>query len=112
MTLYTVSLILAFHFVADFVMQSHWMATGKSQRWGMNRQMVSHIAVYTLALTPLGLTWALVNGVAHYATDIVSSRATSALWKKNEIHWFFVVIGADQLAHTVVLLWTYQWLAG
>ena len=110
MTLYTVTLILCFHFVADFVLQSHWMAMGKSKHWGMNWQMSSHIAVYTAFLLPLGVTWALVNGLAHYATDIVSSRATTALWKRNEIHWFFVVIGADQLAHVLLLLWTYQWL--
>lgn len=110
MTLYDFTLILCFHFVADFVLQSHWMGTNKSKRWGMNLAMSSHIAVYTLAMMPLGVTWALVNGLAHYATDIVSSRATSALWKRNEIHWFFVVIGADQLAHVLLLVWTYQWL--
>ena len=112
MTLYTVSLILCFHFVADFVLQSHWMAMGKSKRWGMNLNMASHIAVYTAFLMPLGITWALVNGLAHYATDIVSSRATSALWKRQETHWFFVVIGADQLVHVLVLLWTYECLVG
>lgn len=112
MTLYTFTLILCFHFVADFVLQSHWMAMGKSQRWGMNRQMVSHIAVYTAFLLPLGPAWALANGLAHYATDIVSSRATTALFKRNEIHWFFVVVGADQLVHVLCLIWSYQWLTG
>lgn len=111
MSLYTVSLILAFHFVADFVLQSHWMASGKSKRWGMNLKMLSHIGVYTACLLPLGPLWALTNGVAHYATDIVSSQGTSALWKRGEIHWFFVVIGADQLVHVLCLLWTWQWLA-
>ena len=111
MTLYAFTLILCFHFVADFVLQSHWMAMGKSRRWGMNWQMVSHIAVYTAFLLPLGPVWALANGAAHYATDIVSSRATTALYKRNEIHWFFVVVGADQLVHVLCLVWSYQWLA-
>lgn len=111
MTLYTFTLIFCFHYVADFVLQSHWMAMGKSKRWGMNRQMVSHIAVYTLFLMPLGPLYALANGIAHYATDAVSSTATSALWKRNETHWFFVVIGADQLVHVLCLVWSYQWLA-
>jgi hypothetical protein len=110
MSLYLISLILGFHFVADFVLQSHWMAIGKSKRWGMNLNMASHIAVYTAFLLPLGPTWALANGVAHYATDIVSSRGTTALWKRQQIHWFFVVIGADQLVHVLCLLWSYQWL--
>ncbi len=108
--LYTLTLILCFHFVADFVLQSHWMASGKSKTWGMNLNMLSHICVYTVFLMPLGWLWALSNGVAHYATDIVSSRATSELWQRKQIHWVFVVIGADQLVHVLCLTWSFQWL--
>lgn len=110
MSLYLITLILCFHFVADFVLQSHWMAIGKSKRYGLNWNMASHIAVYTAFMLPLGPLWALANGVAHYATDAASSQATSALWKRQQVHWFFVVIGADQLVHVLCLIWSYQWL--
>lgn len=109
MSLSTISLILAVHFLADFIAQSDWMAQGKSKRFGLNRNMAAHIGVYTAFLVAIGPLWALVNGLAHYLTDAITSTATSALWKRGERHWFFVVIGADQLIHVLTLIWTYQY---
>ena len=104
MTYETIVLILLAHFVGDFILQSHWMASNKSKNW---QAMGSHVLVYSCCLSPFGLTFAVVNGIAHLATDSISSRITSLLWAKQEWHLFFVVIGADQLAHYAVLFYTY-----
>lgn len=107
-----VCVILLAHFVADFVLQSDRMAKLKS---GSFAWLSWHVSVYTAALwlasIPLDQPWwwAPLNGAAHFATDAVTSRASSALWKRGEVHWFFVVIGFDQLAHTVILIMTAAW---
>jgi hypothetical protein len=105
MTYATIMLLLSVHFVADFVLQTDWMALNKSTRWW---PLTVHILVYSACLIPFGLLFALVNGCAHFVTDAVSSRATSYLWGLKKRHLFFVVIGLDQLAHYAILFWTYQ----
>lgn len=100
------------HFVADFILQSHAMASNKSSS---NAWLGKHIAAYTVALLFI-LMWkyaiagawlyCLANGVAHFATDYVTSRMTKKLWAKNRVHDFFVVIGFDQAVHLTTLLVT------
>jgi Protein of unknown function (DUF3307) len=104
--------LLAVHWVADFVLQSHWMASNKSKS---NRALSVHVAVCTIALciaTPLiffnrspaeWLGFVAVNGALHFATDYCTSRWSSRLWAKQDWHNFFVVIGLDQLIHQVTL---------
>ena len=146
------ALLLA-HFLGDFVLQSNWMAINKSHRWDA---LQLHVSVYTLTLAlivaaalPLSayshttlklFGWfVLVNAVAHFVTDAVTSRITSRLWfvkglrVKNAMwsqpivqaaghaaytvdydmskrHWFFVALGADQLIHYVTLFVTAEYL--
>lgn len=110
--LYAFLWLLAVHFVGDFVLQSHWMAINKSKRIDA---LAAHIAVYTLTLgwgcLPLMIfwhtlwwpVWIVGNGLAHFATDYVTSRINARLWAKERVHEFFVGIGADQLAHSLAL---------
>jgi hypothetical protein len=107
MSLEIITAILALHFLGDFILQSDWMAQGKSSRFGINTPMLTHISVYSLCLMPLGIGFGLLNGVIHWVTDAVTSNMTGKLWLAGKRHWFFVVIGADQLAHYLVLFWTY-----
>lgn len=95
------------HFIADFVLQSDWMAQNKSKK---NWPLLVHIAVYTAPLFLFGWLFALVNGLAHFVTDWLSSRATSWLWANQKRHWFFVVIGLDQAVHMTTLVVTYVYL--
>ena len=103
----TALVVLIVHFIADFILQSHWMAINKSKSW---LALLAHGATYTamlFACTAAGAwQYGLVNGLVHTAVDAVTSRITSALWKRGQVHNFFVVVGADQLIHTTFLLWT------
>ncbi len=109
--------LLTTHFVGDFVCQSHQMSMNKSKS---NKWLLYHVSVYTAVLAVgssvlladsngflTALTYAIGNGMAHFATDYFTSRWTSRLWLEKQIHNFFVVIGLDQLIHFYTLFLTY-----
>lgn len=102
-------LFLWLHFIADFVLQSDWMAINKSKN---NKALLFHILVYTICLIPFGFSFAMINGLAHAITDYFSSRATSKLWEKQQRHLFFIVIGFDQAIHLSCLFLSWQYLKG
>jgi hypothetical protein len=106
--------LLVVHWIGDFVFQSHWMGVNKSKRSDV---LALHIAIYTATLMlgtaliflPSPTSWfvfALVNGALHFCTDFVTSRITSRLYAAKEYHYFFVVIGFDQLIHQATLALT------
>jgi hypothetical protein len=102
--------LLAVHWLADFVLQTHWQATNKSKR---NGALAAHVGTYTLTLavgsallfgqSSQWVYFVALNGVLHFATDYFTSRATSRLYAKQDWHNFFVVVGFDQLIHQVTL---------
>jgi Protein of unknown function (DUF3307) len=110
--------LLAVHWLADFVLQSHWMSVNKSKRLDA---LSLHAVTYTGALlVGSGLVLGLrqiellvlfvgANGFLHFATDFVTSRITSRLWCQQREHDFFVMVGLDQLVHQVTLATT-LWL--
>ena len=122
--------ILFAHWISDFVLQSGWMATNKSKNW---LALGSHVLVYTtsigflmlvfgaivaaafsttisgaiMIITPLAFVkWISLNGVLHFITDAITSRITAKLWKQNDMHNFFVVVGLDQFIHYSCLITT------
>lgn len=103
----TLAIILTLHFVADFIMQSDYIAKTKSTSW---KSLSIHVGIYTLVLALLNPIWALVNGLLHFCVDAVTSRLTSMLWQAKKTHYFFVVIGLDQLLHALMLVTTYIYL--
>jgi hypothetical protein len=101
--------LLAMHFVADFIFQSRWMAENKSNKW---RALSFHCVIYSVFFLWWGPAFAALTFVGHFVVDGVSSRITSYFWHKGERHKFFVVIGADQLVHAVVLAETLRFVGG
>lgn len=115
--------ILLAHFVADFVFQNDYMGTNKSHD---NEALGWHVAVYTgiigLFMTILFfpashpghfIGFLIVTAVLHLVTDYNTSRLTTILHKSFETtpgsrHWFFVVIGFDQVIHYVCLFLAYK----
>ncbi len=109
---YPIWLVLAIivtHFIGDFFLQSDWMATNKSKR---NSVLAIHVGIYSTCFLWLGPVYAGLNCVAHFLTDWVTSRWTSRLYKAGKSHWFFVVIGLDQVVHYTALLLTlpFSWV--
>ena len=97
--------LMLVHFIADFALQSDWMAINKNSNW---KAMGAHIAIYTTCLMVFGFAYALLNGFVHLFVDINTSRATKILWQQNKRHWFFVVIGLDQMIHYWCLILTWN----
>lgn len=107
MKMVDIILIIWMHFIADFILQSDKIAINKSKN---NYVLTKHVIIYTIPFIilslfiPLSVYWIIFNGVAHWITDYITSRWTSYLWKNDERHWFFVVIGLDQSLHMSALL--------
>ncbi len=108
--------LLAVHWLGDFVLQSHWMGINKSKS---NPVLILHVTIYTTTLLigsvilfgyGLGPLFAVINGILHFCTDYVTSRITSRLYAAKQYHYFFVVIGFDQLIHQATLAATIVWL--
>lgn len=114
-SLQVVLVILFAHWVADFIAQTDQMAKNKSTS---NKWLISHVSTYGLVMGliilvtfgSISLIWLAINTVAHGATDYVTSRITSRLWKAGETHWFFVVVGFDQFVHMATMFVTAAYL--
>jgi len=100
-------ILIWLHFVADFILQSDAMAKNKSKS---SKWLLLHVVAYSIPFIFFGWLFALVNGAAHFVTDFITSRITSKLHAKGEIHWFFVAIGLDQAIHLTTLVLTYKYL--
>ena len=107
--------LLIGHWIADFVLQTHWQATNKSKN---NIALLHHVFTYVIIMSvpsifilgSMGGPYIAINGILHFITDYYTSRISSKLYAKQDWHNFFVIIGFDQLIHQVTLLTT-LWLA-
>jgi len=123
MNLTVIFSIIFIHWVADFVLQTHWQATNKSKD---NKALLAHTATYSFVWYCLGVIWVifnldvyhpwsltiftLVTFVAHTITDYFTSRLNSILWAKGDVHNFFVSVGFDQVLHYLQLFLTFYFL--
>lgn len=104
--------LLATHWFGDFVLQTNYQATKKSQRLdALSLHVATYMAtLFVAAVILFGLTLAIafttINGALHLATDYFTSRVSSRLRAKQDWHLFYVVIGFDQLIHQVTLATT------
>lgn len=132
--------LLIVHWVADFILQSDYMALNKSKNW---EALILHCLVYAGPFMPVLLVlgqgikaaacFMIFLFVTHFWVDAITSRITSKLWffkrtdrlwvtyeavykdedfdfsdelwlfEGGNRHWFFVVIGLDQLIHQLTI---------
>jgi len=103
--------ILVAHFIADWILQSREVADNKSKNNGV---LALHCVIYGFGLyfatsflniffkfssDDLISIWTIINVIAHFVTDFITSRATSAMYKEERYREFFLIIGLDQLIH-------------
>lgn len=104
--------VMLFHLIADFVCQSHEMATKKSTslKW-----LLIHIGAYTSVLFVLmwpviglqaALSFCALNGLFHLITDFFTSKGTKYFFEKRDYHNGFLIVGIDQFIHVSLLLLT------
>jgi len=117
--------ILIIHWIADFILQTHWQASNKSKN---NKALLAHTITYMCAVIlmmmaihvlhdmqlelwmSLAFAFGFISFVIHTIQDYITSRMTSKLYAKGDFHNFFVVIGFDQILHYVQLFLTYHFL--
>jgi hypothetical protein len=107
--------LLVTHYISDFLLQDDWMATQKSEDVQI---LCLHAFIYSgLFCTLAACVWRVLipgflygglNGLLHLAVDYHTSRWNKRLWQAGERHWFFCMIGLDQLLHIIMLLLTWQ----
>ena len=108
-----IMLFLVIHYVADYVCQHPWMANNKSKRF---KPLLVHILVYTSIMgvtaffifgySAVLVAFILSNGFAHMLTDYNTSKISSRLYEQKKYWRFFNILGIDQLAHQLVLIYT------
>lgn len=112
-------LILLLHWLGDFVFQSDRIATGKSKDFSI---LMEHIGVYGFVFvaglgTFQGLDffhmkdWGgflLVTLMLHLIIDYFTSKINAWLYLRSR-HWFFTMIGFDQLLHMISLILALEW---
>ncbi len=91
------------HFVADFVLQSNYVAVNKSRYIS---QLFKHAVIYSIPFLILGIKYALINGALHFIIDYVSSSMTSHFHTRSKRRAFFLTIGCDQAIHATCLILT------
>lgn len=113
---YKIIAIIFIHWVADFLLQTDKMATGKSKS---NYWLSLHVGVYSLVWLVVGLlfyhpyivlVFALITFACHFITDYYTSRINSKLWEQKKVHWFFVSVGFDQFLHYAQLILCFKLL--
>lgn len=121
MSIYEILWILFTHWIADFICQTHEMSIKKSKsNWWLSYHVMAYTTVTGIFWLPFILkidlpeityiSLLVTTFVFHWITDYFTSRWTSKLYVKGDIHNFFVVIGLDQFIHYTTLLLTYKLL--
>jgi len=96
------------HVVADFVLQSSWMAIGKDQKTGWALPLLAHCLVHLAVALALILVFAprfWFIAFIDFAIHIIVDRAKgicASTFEVNQEHqhpWFWTLIGVDQALH-------------
>ena len=96
------------HVIADFVLQSSWMAIGKDQKTGWALPLLAHCLVHLavalaliLVIAPRFWFIAFIDFAIHIIVDRAKGICAST-FEVNQEHqhpWFWTLIGVDQALH-------------
>jgi hypothetical protein len=96
------------HVIADFVLQSSWMAIGKDQKTGWALPLLAHCLVHLavalaliLIIAPRFWFIAFIDFAIHIVIDRAKGICAST-FEVNQEHqhpWFWTLIGVDQALH-------------
>jgi Protein of unknown function (DUF3307) len=100
-------LLLTFkHVIADFVLQTSWMALGKDQKKGWALPLLAHCLVHLAVAMALILIvaprfWfvAVIDFLIHITVDRAKGFCSANLGINHEHPWFWTLIGVDQALH-------------
>lgn len=99
-------IFLAKQLVADFLLQTSWMANGKEQPRGWLYPLLAHVAVHAVStavifaiLAPAFLWMAAVDFVVHFAIDRAKGLLNRAFDADPTKTGFWWLIGIDQTLH-------------
>ena len=99
-------LLTAKHIVADFFLQTSWMAIGKDQKIGWAMPLLAHCLVHlatslllNLVIAPRFWFVAFIDFFIHLAVDRAKGITTSTFGVTTEHPWFWSLIGVDQALH-------------
>lgn len=113
--------LLLLHFVADFICQSNMSITHRGKDFGW---LLVHIVGYVLtffagmmlgvlflgfsAIMVFKLTLTILT--VHSFVDFCLGKITSHFWEMKQHRWAFVIMGAEQIFHIILLICIFQLL--
>ena len=95
------------HVIADFVLQTSWMALGKDQKTGWALPLLAHCLVHLavalaliLIIAPRFWFVAFIDFAIHITVDRAKGLCASTFGVTLDRHpWFWTLIGVDQALH-------------
>jgi hypothetical protein len=94
------------HVIADFFLQTSWMALGKDKKTGWALPLLAHTSVHLVLTTGLMLAlaprfWFLgpIDFVIHLVIDRAKGFCVATFDVTSEDQWFWWLIGTDQALH-------------
>ncbi len=94
------------HVVADFFLQTSWMALGKDRKTGRAAPLLVHCAIHGVltivlvaAIAPRFWYIGLIDFVIHLAIDRAKGFCVATFNVTHEHQWFWWLIGIDQALH-------------
>ena len=94
------------HVVADFLLQTSWMAEGKDQKTGWALPLLAHCAVHLVLTTLLVVIIAprfwfvgLIDFAVHITIDRAKGFCVATFGVRMGNVWFWWLIGIDQALH-------------
>ena len=116
--IWAVALFIIKHLLADFVLQTSWMAKGKERVKGWAAPLAAHIAVHasgTLVIALLmapSLAWlALVDLIVHGAIDRSKTLVQQRQQFTSDQAAYWWLFGIDQTLHHLTHLIFAVWIA-